>query len=151
MRAANVAGNESFCSMPLLGASEWVSKTVIGLLTPWEGVSGRASVTEERKTVAKPLDETRTADYEYTQWHREMWSLLVRHTDAECLDPTDANSWRWLWGKLGSEFFRLFVNGDNFIRGDMMRRAMSNGSWRGDVVAKRLSSWAEELRERGPC
>lgn len=149
MRSVDAAENESSYGTPIPGTYKWASEPGLMLLAPWDGKYGRASVTERCQLVVTPLDERSTADYEYTRWHRETWSLLVRHTDAECLSPPDVDSWIRLWGRLGLEFFRLFINGDDCIRSDMMRRAISTGSWRGDVVARRLSSWAEGLRGVG--
>lgn len=147
MRAANVSevgpARSTLIPHPNISASE----PALMLFTKLSHASARLS---KGGRLTHPIDESSTVDYEYTRLHREMWPLLVRHTDAECLNPTDLDSWKRLWGRLGSEFFRLFLNGDDCVRSDMMRRAMSNDSWRGEVVAKRLSSWAEELRERGP-
>lgn len=116
------------------------------LFTTFSHASAKAPKGGRQKS---PLDEGIAADYEYTRLHREMWPLLVRHTDAECLNPADMDSWWRLWGRLGLEFYRQFVNGDGCIRCDMIRRAMSSSSWRGEVVAMRLSNWAEELRGLG--
>lgn len=151
MRAVNVTENESFYGTPVPGAYEWASEFDSRLTTPLDGAAGKASMNEKNKPVATPLDERSTADYEYTRWHREMWPLLVRHTDAECLNPVDADSWRRLWGRLGLEFFQLFIHGDDCVRRDMMGRAISIGSWRAEVVVNRLLSWAEELRENARC
>lgn len=147
MRAAIVSEDRPACSTLIAHSRKSANESTLMLITTLSHASAMAS---KGGRLINPMDETSTTEYEYTRLHREMWSLLVRHTDAECLNPHDLDSWKRLWGRLGLEFFRLFIHGDDCIRSDMMRRAMSNGSWRGDVVAKRLSNWAEELRERGP-
>lgn len=147
MRATKVSEDGPARSKLLSHPHDSAIEPALMLFSTWSHASAMAS---KSGRLINPMDETRMANYEYTRLHREMWPLLVRHTDAECLNPADMDSWSRLWGTLGLDFFRLFFHGDDCIRNDMMRRAMSNGSWRGEVVAKRLSSWAEELRERGP-
>lgn len=149
MRAVDDAENESFYRTPIPDAHKWARELGLMLLTPSDGASGRAPVKEKDKPVATLLDDRSTTDYEYTRWHRETWPFLVRHTDAECLNPPDVDSWRRLWGRLGLEYFRLFFHGDDCVRRDMIGRAASISSWRAEVVARRLSTWAEELRITG--
>jgi hypothetical protein len=147
MRAANVSEDGPARSTLMPQPQDSANKPALILFTTLNHTSAMES---KAGCPINPMDETSTADYEYTRLHSEMWPFLVRHTDAECLNPNELDSWMRLWGRLGLEFFQLSIHGDDCIRNDMMRRAMSNGSWRGHVIAKRLSSWAEELRVRGP-
>lgn len=92
------------------------------------------------------MDYDAAGETEYTQRHREAWSLLLAGSDAETLVPSELSSWLRLWGRFGGELFRAFRDGDAHIRADMIARARASGSWRGEVVASRLEQWRQQLQ-----
>lgn len=88
-----------------------------------------------------PLDYDASTRGEYTQRHRCLWPLLVRGLQSETLNPADRRSWMRLWGCEGEDFYRCFIDGDPFIRADMIALARQHGGWRGKIVADELNLW----------
>lgn len=88
-----------------------------------------------------PLDYDASARGEYTQRHRCLWPLLLRGLQSETLNPADRQSWMRLWGCEGEDLYRCFIDGDPFIRADMIELARHHGGWRGKIVADELDLW----------
>jgi len=92
-----------------------------------------------------PLDYDASARGEYTQRHRCLWPLLLRGLQSETLNPVDRRSWMRLWGREGEDLYRCFVDGDPFIRADMIALARHHGGWRGKIVADELAIWETSI------
>ena len=85
--------------------------------------------------------------HEYTQFHRQAWTVVIHETGSETLTPENLRSWMRLWGRLGAELFDRFWSGDEFVRKDMINRARTLGGRRGEVLAERLSSLPQQRAE----
>lgn len=110
------------------------NQTNVGRPEPIQGLSMNA-------TMSGPGQYDGLGISEYTQRHRELWSILVRGRDAETLDPAQLPSWLKLWGRLGGELFECFHHGDDHVRLDMISLARGVGGWRGPFIADRLERW----------
>ncbi len=86
--------------------------------------------------------------HEYTRFHRQAWTVVINEAGSETLTPENLKSWMRLWGRLGAELFDRFWSGDEFVRTDMIARARSQGGWRGEILAERLSSLVEKRPEQ---